>query len=79
MIEASSRKGSYIYINEAAAESTFRNFLQKNLKLDASLRPLSGSVAAGQVDIVEFAVFNPGDLPATDSLGNTLDEVAVHY
>ena len=28
--------------------------------------------------MVSFEVFNPDDLPATDSLGNTIDEVSIH-
>lgn len=67
-----------LYINEGSAENTFLNYLQYNLKLDSNLNPLPNSIASGRVEVVSFEVFNPDELPATDSLGNTVNEVSVH-
>jgi len=67
-----------LYINKGPAEDTFLNYLQHNFKLDSSLNPLPNSIACGQVEVVSFEVFNSDDLPATDTLGNTIDEVSVH-
>jgi len=67
-----------LYINKGPAEATFLIYLQHNLKLDSNLNPLSNSMASDQVEVVSFEVYNPDDLPATDSLGNTVDEVSVH-
>ncbi|MBO8129662.1 MAG: hypothetical protein H0Z39_10805 [Peptococcaceae bacterium] len=67
-----------LYINEAPAQDTFLVFLQDNLKLDSSLNPLPGSVVTGQVQVVDFRIYNPGDLPTVDPLGTPINEVAVH-
>lgn len=67
-----------LYIDEVLAEETFEETLQHNLKLDSSLDPLSDSMASDTVKIVSFEVFNPDKLPATDSVGNLVEEVAVH-
>ncbi|MBO8169091.1 MAG: hypothetical protein H0Z35_07915 [Thermoanaerobacteraceae bacterium] len=71
------RRGN-LYINEPAGQSVFLEFLKLNLKLDDSLNPLPGSPADGPVRIIKFEIYNPGELPAADSMGNVLDEVAVH-
>lgn len=67
-----------LYINKTAAEDTFQEFLAQNLRLDESLNPLPGSYAAGPVQVVDFRVFNPEDLPNTDGLGNPVTEVSVY-
>lgn len=67
-----------IHINQLPAEDTFRTYLQQNLRLDTSLAPLPGSIAAGPVSIDEFQVFNTEDLPAVDGLGHPITEVSVY-
>ncbi|KKM13048.1 hypothetical protein SY88_00320 [Clostridiales bacterium PH28_bin88] len=67
-----------LYINKTAAEDTFQEFLAQNLRLDGSLNPLPGSLAAGPVQVVDFRVFNPEDLPNIDGLGNPVTEVSVY-
>ncbi|MCR4441240.1 MAG: hypothetical protein QHH10_03875 [Peptococcaceae bacterium] len=65
-------------IEEIAAQDTFREFLAQNLRLDGNLNPLPGSLAAGPVQVADFRVFNPEDLPNTDGLGNPVTEVSVY-
>ncbi|MCF8010888.1 MAG: hypothetical protein K9L17_08255 [Clostridiales bacterium] len=68
-----------LYIKEGPAENAFLNYLQKNLHLNDSLEPASdSSPVSGQVDIISFEVYNSTELPATDSVGNTVNEVSVH-
>jgi len=67
-----------LYIDKSAAQGTFREFLAQNLQLDADLNPLTGSLATGPVQVVDFQVFNPEDLPNTDGLGNPVTEVSVY-
>lgn len=67
-----------LYIDKTAAQETFRDFLAQNLRLDESLNPLPGSHAAGPVQVVDFRVFNPEDLPNIDGLGNRVTEVSVY-
>jgi len=67
-----------IEINETAGQDTFRQFLAQNLRLDGNLNPLEGSLAAGPVQIIDFKVFNPEDLPNIDGLGNRVTEVSVY-
>jgi len=69
---------SILEIDKTAAQETFREFLAHNLRLDGNLNPLPGSLAAGVVDIVDFRVFNPEELPNTDGLGNPITEVSVY-
>lgn len=66
-----------LYIDEVAGQDTFREFLARNLKLDGDLNPLPGSLAAGRVEILDFRVFNPEDLPGVDGMGHPVDEVTV--
>lgn len=65
-------------IDVISAQDTFREFLANNLRLDGNLNPLPGSLAAGPVQVVDFQVFNPEDLPNTDGLGNIVTEVSVY-
>lgn len=65
-------------IDVTSAQDTFREFLANNLRLDGNLNPLPGSLAAGPVQVVDFQVFNPEDLPNTDGLGNIVTEVSVY-
>ncbi|TDA67827.1 MAG: hypothetical protein D9V47_09970 [Clostridia bacterium] len=67
-----------LYLNEITAQDTFREFLAQNLRLDGNLNPRPGSPAAGPVEVVDFRVFNPQDLPNTDGLGNPVTEVSVY-
>jgi len=67
-----------LYINETPGQNTFLAYLQSNLKLDGSLKPLPGSMASGQVTVVSFEIYNQNELPATDSTGNIVEEVSVH-
>lgn len=65
-------------IDKTAAQDTFREFLAQNLRLESNLTPRPGSFAAGLVQVVDFRVFNPEDLPNTDGLGNPVNEVSVY-
>jgi len=67
-----------LYLNEIAAQDTFREFLAQNLRLDGNLNPLPGSPAAEPVTVADFRIFNPEDLPNTDGLGNPVTEVSVY-
>ena len=65
-------------IDKTMAKDTFQGFLIENLRLDSSFNPQADSLAAGPVEIEDFRLFNPDDLPNTDGLGNRVTEVAVY-
>lgn len=67
-----------IYVHQLPAEDAFREFLQRNLHLDATLSPLPGTVAAGRVVMDDFIIYNSADLPATDPRGRPVTEVAIY-
>lgn len=59
------------------AEDIYRRVLAENLRLDGSLRPLPGSLAADTVRIRSLLIYSHG-LPAACPEGVTLDKPSVH-
>ena len=57
--------------------SLFENYLSQNLKLDASLRPVAGSVAGGEVVVNSLIVYT-GGFPVQCPEGTTLEIPSVH-
>ncbi|WP_187286582.1 hypothetical protein [Thermosediminibacter oceani] len=60
------------------ARETFYEYLRKNMKLDAGMNPLPGSIAAGAVYVEEFTVYNPGSYPTFCSRGTYIQNTAIH-
>ena len=60
--------------------STFEEYLRTNLKLDATLTPTDpeNGLVGDQVQILEFTVLNPADLPTSCSQGTIITNTAVH-
>ncbi|MBN4062907.1 hypothetical protein JYU21_01815 [Alkaliphilus sp. AH-315-G20] len=69
-----------ISLNKVAAENTVREFIIKNLALNANLTAKDTSFISDSRPIIieEITVFNPADLPATASNGSVLNRTTIH-
>ncbi|WP_246110705.1 hypothetical protein [Thermosediminibacter litoriperuensis] len=69
--------GEYV-LDANAARDTFYEYLRNNMKLDAGMNPLPGSVAVGPVYVDEFIVYNPESYPAFCPRGTYIKNTAIH-
>lgn len=69
--------GEYM-LDTNAARDTFYEYFRKNMKLDAGMNPLPGSVAVGPVYVDEFIVYNPGSYPTFCLRGTYIKNTAIH-
>lgn len=68
-----------LYIDEAAGQDKFYEYLKKNLTLDNNLAPTVHKFnIVGPVKIIGFEIYNLSELPATTPIGTRVDMVAVH-
>lgn len=69
-------EGPRIVIQEGSATNKFYENLQQNMRLDANMNPVSGSIADGHVNVLHFQVVNnPPETYSFGSLTETLDKV----
>ncbi|SFH33832.1 Putative Flp pilus-assembly TadE/G-like [Desulfotomaculum arcticum] len=64
-----------IVIDESAASQKFYEALEKNLRLDSNLHPLTGSIIDGPVSVAYLKIINNDELPYTYSYGSFTETI----